>query len=32
MGIWRETEKDYSHKGHPDCFDFAWQAFPDLPL
>lgn len=31
MGIWRETEKDYSHKGHPDCFDFSWQTFPHDP-
>jgi hypothetical protein len=32
MGIWRETEKDYSHEGHPDCFDFDWQTFPDASL
>ena len=27
-GIWKETEADFSHVGHPDCFMFPWQVFP----
>ncbi len=29
-GIWRETEADFSHAGHPDCFNYSWQIFPPL--
>lgn len=27
-GIWKETEADFSHVGHPNCYNFDWQAFP----